>query len=339
MSERPRKRRWLIWLKAAVSLALLGWLVARMVRRDGVETLTDRLVSLDVPWLMIAVALHFAAVLSGVARWRGLLDAAGLRHGFGRLLGSFLVGRFIGAFTPSTTGLDGWRLYDVGREDGQMATSAAVIGVEKLVGLIGMALVCALLIPFGGIELMGPSAPVAAAAMAGAAATGLWLIRRPAGLAWVVVRLPGAKLKGLGAKALDAVKRAELDARRTAAAVALGVLSHASLSAVFFATGRAVGVEADAMTLIVAGNAITLAVLLPVSIGGVGVREGVAVVLLASVGVSSTDAVLVALLGYLTGQVPALLGGALTILRPRVPSRPWVSNGSPSAPAGETAPG
>jgi len=328
-----------VWLKAAVSLGLLGWLVARMVRRDGVETLADRVLALDVPWLMVAIVLHFVAVLCGVARWRGLLDAAGLRHGFGRLLRSFLVGRFVGAFTPSTTGLDGWRLYDVGREDGEMATSAAVIGVEKLVGLIGMALVCALLIPFGGIELMGPSAPIAAAAMAGGAATGLWLIRDPRALAWLVARLPSAKLKALGNKALDAVTRTELDARRTATAVALGVLSHASLSAVFFATGRAVGVEADPMTLLVAGNAITLAVLLPVSIGGVGVREGVAVVLLASVGVASTDAVLVALLGYLTGQVPALLGGALTILGPRVPSRSWASNGSPSAPAGETAPG
>ena len=63
--------------------------------------------------------------------------------------------------------------------------------------------------------------------------------------------------------------------------------------------------------MLVVGNAIVIAVLLPLSIGGVGVREGVAVVLLATAGVSSTDAVLVALLGYLTGQVPALLGGGL----------------------------
>jgi hypothetical protein len=39
----------------------------------------------------------------------------------------------------------------------------------------------------------------------------------------------------------------------------------------------------------------------------------VAVVLLASAGVSPGDATLVALLGYLTGQGPALLGGILQI--------------------------
>ncbi|MEQ9699442.1 MAG: hypothetical protein RLO54_16525, partial [Sandaracinaceae bacterium] len=56
-----------------------------------------------------------------------------------------------------------------------------------------------------------------------------------------------------------------------------------------------------------------------------GVREGVAVVLLATAGVSSTDAVLVALLGYLTGQVPALLGGGLMAI-----SRGAASTGVPA---------
>jgi hypothetical protein len=91
---------------------------------------------------------------------------------------------------------------------------------------------------------------------------------------------------------------------------------------VFFATARAIGLDASPVTLLIVGNAITLAVLLPVSVGGVGVREGVAVVLLSGVGVTSTDALLVALLGYLTGQVPALLGGGLSLAAPRseVPS-------------------
>src|SRR5690606_16523190 len=84
---------------------------------------------------------------------------------------------------------------------------------------------------------------------------------------------------------------------------------------VFWATAGALAIDVDAATLLAVGNAIVLAVLLPVSVGGVGVREGVAVVLLATAGVASSDAMLVALLGYLTGQVPALAGGVLFALR------------------------
>lgn len=322
MSEVPAKRRWLPWIKALVSVGLLGALVVRMVQRDGIDRLLDRLSSLELGWLSVAVALHFVAVLAGVSRWRALLDAAGLPLGFPRLLRSFLIGRFVGAFTPSTAGLDGWRLYDVGRAHGAMATSAAVIVVEKLVGLIGMALVCAALLPFGGLAQLGPSAPVAAALMGGAALVGLWAMRRPGWLAAIAGRVPHARARALGEKLAGALGASRLDARRGAIAIGLGVVSHLALSAVFFATARAIGLDTSAITLLIAGNAITLAVLLPVSVGGVGVREGVAVVLLAGVGVASTDALLVALLGYLTGQVPALLGGGLSLAAPRseVPS-------------------
>ena len=313
MSVVTPRRKALIWVKALVSLGLLTWLAVRMFRRDGVQVLFDRVTSLDPAWLLVAVGLHFVAVLSGVLRWRTLLDAAGLRFGFGRLLRSFLVGRFYGAFTPSTTGLDGWRLYDIGTESGEMPRSGAVIVVEKLVGLIGMALVCAGLVPLGGIELMGPLAPIAAAAMAVGAFLGLWLMSKPGWLEWCFSRVPGERVAALGQRIVDALGRARLDGSTTAKAIALGVVSHLALSSVFFATALAVGVDQGAWTMLVAGNAITLAVLFPISIGGVGVREGVAVVLLAAVGVGSTDATLLALLGYLTGQVPALLGGLLTL--------------------------
>lgn len=315
MSEkRTRARRWLAVLKVVVSAGLLAWLLVRMAQREGIPTLVDRLYAIEPAWLAAAVALHALAVLGGVLRWRSLLSGAGIELPLGWLVRSFLVGRFVGAFTPSTAGLDGWRIWDAGTASGAMGKSAAVIVVEKLVGLIGMALVCAALVPFGGAELLGPSAILVALALAGGAATGLAAIARPALLRRLGERLPRA-LRGRSQRALEALSSARLDARRLATTVLLGVLSHVALSAVFWATAGALAVDVDAATLLAVGNAIVLAVLLPVSVGGVGVREGVAVVLLGTAGVASSDALLVALLGYLTGQVPALAGGVLFALR------------------------
>ena len=45
-----------------------------------------------------------------------------------------------------------------------MGRSAAAIGVEKLVGLIGMSVVCAALVPFGGMTWLGPQVDHAVAA-------------------------------------------------------------------------------------------------------------------------------------------------------------------------------
>ncbi len=93
--------------------------------------------------------------------------------------------------------------------------------------------------------------------------------------------------------------------------MSLGVVSHLATALVFVGTGLALGVEATPLELAIVGNAIVLATLLPVSVGGFGVREATAVALLATVGVSTSDALLVGLLGYLVAQPPALQGGAL----------------------------
>jgi glycosyltransferase 2 family protein len=60
------------------------------------------------------------------------------------------------------------------------------------------------------------------------------------------------------------------------------------------------------------GNAIVIATLLPVSIGGLGVREGMAMMLLGALGIAKGPALLVAVMGYLSGQTPAILGGLLS---------------------------
>lgn len=307
------KRRLLLTAKAALSLGLLAWLIAKVAEREGMTALADRLTSMTPLPIVIAIVLHFVAVLSGVARWHVLLRARGISQPFLWLFRSFLVGRFIGAFTPSTTGLDGWRAFEIARRTGDVAGSASVIVVEKLFGLIGMALVCAVLAPMGVLDRLGPSALPIALAIAGGSACGLWILAS-AERTRVLARITPRFIRGRAIKIAEALATQELDRSRVMSALSLGVLSHLAISAVFAATGAAIDVDASMVSLLAVGNAITIAVLLPISLGGIGIREGVAVMLLTGAGVTTSDAVLVALLGYLTGQVPAIVGGVLFML-------------------------
>ncbi len=312
------KRRLLFAAKAAFSLGLLAWLIAKVAEREGMDALGDRLMSVTPLPIVMAVVLHFAAVLSGVARWQVLLRARGISQPFPWLFRSFLIGRFIGAFTPSTTGLDGWRAFEVARRTGDIAGSASVIVVEKLFGLVGMALVCAVLAPMGALDQLGPTALPIALSIAGGSAFGLWILSS-AERTRVLARFAPKFVRARALKFAEALATQELNRARVMSALGLGVLSHVSISAVFAATGAALDVNASLVSLLAVGNAITIAVLLPISLGGVGVREGVAVMLLAGVGVSTSDAVLIALLGYVTGQVPAILGGVLLMLDRNAP--------------------
>lgn len=307
--------RVLFVLKLVVSVGLMAWLFRSMFSREGIDGLEERLITLAWPWLGVAVLVHFGAVLVGTLRWRELLRArhldtpsSGLSLGW--LLRTFLVGRFFGAFTPSTTGLDGYRGIEVARRTKQPAASASVIVIEKLFGLVGMALVCATLLPFGLVQRLGVTAVLVAMGMAAVAALGLFVVASPARAEALAARAPGP-IRGRVHAIAVALSGAGLDRGTVLRALVYGVLTHVLLSATFVASGYALGVSVGFLELLSVGNAIVLAVLLPVSIGGVGVREGTAVLLLSGAGVDTTDAVLLALLSYLTGQVPALLGGVL----------------------------
>jgi glycosyltransferase 2 family protein len=326
----PARARILFALKAIVSVALLGWLVRAMVLRDGVETLGSRLGDLRWPFLGAAIGLHITAAIAGTLRWRALLVARGIALPFPVLLRSFLVGRFIGAFTPSTTGLDGYRAVDVARRTGETAASASVIVVEKLFGLVAMATVCAVLLPFGLAERLGPIAIVTALGMAAVAGLGLFVLSSAERAKAVTRVLPGP-LRGRGEKIAAGLAGAGLGGRTVVTAMGLGIFTHLCLSATFAATGASLGVDVPVGELLGVGNAIVIAVLLPVSVGGVGVREGAAVALLAGAGVTTTDAVLVALLSYLTGQVPALAGGLWLLVPDR--SAPKANDAAPAGPA------
>ncbi len=317
------RRRAVGVLKVLVSAALLAWVLRSVFAREGVDALAARLDALDGAALVAAVLLHGLSVALGIVRWDALLRARGYALRFVFLARSYLVGRFVGAFTPSTAGLDLVRAIDVRRATGSVALGAGVLAAEKAVGVLGLALVCAAL-AFGGGEVLprGPALLVAALASGGALAL-LVVLARPARLAPLLAPLP-ARLRARALAWLEALPEGGLAPRVLAKGVLLGLLAHLAVSTVYVATGRALGVGVSPLSLLVVGNAIVVATLFPISLGGIGVREGVAVALLARVGVSASDATLLALLGYLTGQVPALLGGLLS-LRPAPDAAPRTS--------------
>ena len=61
--------------------------------------------------------------------------------------------------------------------------------------------------------------------------------------------------------------------------------------------------------------------LLPVSLGGIGIREGVTVYFLSRAGVSASDATLLALFAFTTKASLGLVGGLLELVRPSLQTR------------------
>lgn len=308
------KRANLKWL---VRLALGLALVALLVGRDKGVGVAQVLGS--VSWLVLpgSVLFYWAGQVLSAAKWQMLLRARGAALSLRECCRLYLIGMFCNLWMPTNIGGDAVRAYLAAPRCGGKAVAAASVLVERLTGLAAL-----LLIGLGGLlgvragggdaNTNGMSANGTNAAylervaglheepmlhllatMIGALlllALGVWCLRAPA--VRLEQRAPQHRLARAWAglhQALDFYLRPET---RGALAVALGLslLFQASQVVLNIALARAVGLALPGAVFWWLVPALTLASLLPVGLGGLGVREAAAVTLLSNSGLLNTSA-------------------------------------------------
>ncbi|HUU00633.1 MAG TPA: lysylphosphatidylglycerol synthase transmembrane domain-containing protein [Myxococcota bacterium] len=306
--------KWL--LRAAVSISLIVLLLWHTNLHRVVESFAE----IGIGWFLLAVAIKGIGILAGVIRWRLLLHAQKIELRFANLGGAYLVGRFFGSFLPSTIGLDAYRTYYAAVRSRRVAETVAVTMIEKIIGLVALSALAIVVMPFGARLLDTRALWVLGLAISApfAVAFGLlfgpglfrrmsdWLGRRGGMVSAGLSRLTGA-VAGLG-----------MQRGRLFTAVGLGLIIHGATSAMYLATAQAVGAEVVAGEILFVGPLMILATLVPVSIAGIGVREGVFVFFLTRVGLPTEQAVLLGFLGFLAGEIYSLAGGAIWALSPAV---------------------
>jgi glycosyltransferase 2 family protein len=306
--------KWL--LRAAVSIGLIFLLL----RHTNLQRVIDSFAEISIGWFLLAVTIKGVGILAGIIRWRLLLHAQNIKLHFANLGGAYLVGRFFGSFLPSTIGLDAYRTYYAAVRSRRVAECVAVTMIEKIIGLVALSALAIIAMPFGARLLdthalwalglaMGAPFAIAFGLLFGPGLfrrLSTWLGKRNNKLTTGLSHLMGA-VAGLG------VQRGRL-----LSAIGLGLIIHGATSAMYLATAQAVGADVVSSEILFIGPLMILATLVPVSIAGIGVREGTFVFFLTRVGLPTEQAVLLGFLGFLAGEVYSLAGGAIWALNPAV---------------------
>jgi glycosyltransferase 2 family protein len=263
---------------------------------------------------LLAVALVLAALIVGACRWWLLLQRADVRLSAPRLARVYAVSTFSGTFLPTTIGSDVTRALLVARRGSLLARVAITIVVDRaggLVGLIGMAWIAFALHSKG----VPDSARVFLAWVSAATLVGALLV--------TLAVFRGSRLaRSLVPKRLESVARQSrslvADYARDPWVLLVLVLSsllfQALISLQLVMLARAIDVHLPFATAAVVLALVTVVTLIPISIGGFGVREGTYVVLLGGVSIAATDATLISLLSVATLFL-ASLPGALILAR------------------------
>jgi len=345
LAAEPWRGRLLNALKAWVTVRVFWLLLMHPVAmEDGSHKLAWQLIhdavrtiDLRTFWLFVAAAaaIKFVGILASMQRWRVLLRGQGIELPFWHIFGSFLIGRFIGTFLPSTAGLDGYTLYDAARFSGRTVEATAAKALEKVIGITGIFLTFLVALPAGMAmfhSILGPQRGELVAglgvavcvAVIGGLLTLLWF---PGLVQWLIEHLPlpgKARLEGVVLRISHAAAAYKDKKRLILLALALSFVVHFTTAAMYYFTALAISAHGAEFWPVVLASSIQIlaTVLSPFTIAGEGIRELAQLVLLQNM-IGPAAAIVSGALGFWAAEGLTLFGGFFWWLRPRDYTPPW----------------
>lgn len=310
-------RTWNFLRKPAISLALRivisGLLLAYLIRLSAFTEIARAFSRIDPVYLLIFFLLYLLSVSLQSVRWKVLLKAWDVDQRLGILFRNIMSGLFLNNFLPGSLGGDAYRLYSGGRDTGKVDAVAATIFYERILSyssLVMLGLVV-LTIRFdfnsdwtfwlllGGVFLT---------------LTGITAVSTlPAFGRWAenfMSRFPFAERLRLK----DWIHSFRFKVRHPGMLAGVFIISLIIQFVDIFSfrlVATAIQLPVKLTDLMLFVPLLYLAILLPFSVNGIGIRESVFVIFASSWGITSADAVAFSLTVFALNLAGSLLGGII----------------------------
>lgn len=283
-SGRPARRRtrWIRTAQAVVTVVLLV-LLWRVV---GGPDVADLLATAHIGWLALAVALLIAHTIFAAWRWKVTAAPLGLHLSARTAVEEYFLAQLINSALP------GGVLGDVGRaarsrHRATLRVAAGAIAVERGIGQAALAVVLVVGVVVtaalpGGFTLPRPWLAGVSIGIAGAVLVLVALI--------MTTRVLARRHVAWAARVADGMHRSTTGPGVRSAQAALSMVAVACLLAAFWCCTAAIGAALPVGAVATLVPLVLLSMLLPVSIGGWGVRETAAVALLPVAGITGAQA-------------------------------------------------
>jgi uncharacterized membrane protein YbhN (UPF0104 family) len=308
-----RRDRLVFVLKLGVSLGLLIYLALLVDWQQAARTLQKaaKLPILVVPFVSLA-----GVGLSSL-RWRLILADSRVKFSGWQAFRGYLLGLFYGNLLPGVLGGDAVRMgLCVQRTKCPVGTAAGSVLLERIVGLValfGVAFLVYLAFPAIALPLLpiADTRLIAAGAVAGILGIAVVLAGRRVWLRW----LPKESARGLWSFVRTVMLTlGTLKVRTLGLVLILSAMSQAADIVATFLLARAINLHVPLTVFFGVVPLVYLATILPISLGGLGVREGAFTFLLSRFGVPTADAVTLSFLIYVNRLAIGGMGGGLQLM-------------------------
>jgi uncharacterized membrane protein YbhN (UPF0104 family) len=311
--------------QVAMTVALVGWVLAR---NDGAAVLSH-FKGIQAGWLAAAIATMAVSLVLGAWQWDRLLEVQKVKAAFPRLFHAYSLGMFLNFVLPSGVGGDFVRAVAIQRETKAGTKGVAATLLDRFAGLFTLAL---LAFAASLMLVMGEHDPLfeKVALLTGLAAASFCLLavflfsRRLLGWFAPLAGLLGeGKLMATARGLREAFLEYRVAPRPALEVIGLSLVVQFQRILVHVFCAKSLGLSIEFAWFLLFVPIVSLVSILPISVGGWGLREGTQKTFFAlpgvMVGVSAVDAPSLALaqafLASLVGMiVPAVVSAVVGIL-------------------------
>ena len=326
-----------------IKLALTAGILTYLLLKVDWTQLGQEFAKTNPWWYGLALLTTLAGMCLTAIRWRWLLRVQGISLPHRRAFSLTFIGMFFNAFLLGTTGGDLSKLYYITKEAPDQKTKAVLsVVMDRAIGLLALLALGLIVLPFKASVLWQDAdtrnlALLLLVLFALGIGGLLFLIftpfdRSPDWLRQLWERVPGREII---ATLLEGVRQHGRSARLTISAFLLSLVLQMFLILGGWFLAFALQLEIPLVTIILILAIVQVAISLPISIGGHGVREGVFFILFLAFGYVDTQtgkevAIAYSILFFGLQLFCSLIGGVVYFLaRSNAPDAPVPSRSSP----------
>jgi uncharacterized membrane protein YbhN (UPF0104 family) len=310
--ERRSPTRWKVALRLLVSAVFLAVLIARgkdignSIPRD--HALQTALL------LSAAVLMMLLGIVLSAWRWQEVLLVFDARVSIRTLTGHHLAGQFVGNVLPSTIGGDVLRVARLSKTVNSTETAFASVVLERLSGMLALPLLVIVGFAFKP-SLIHVDHAWFALLVAGLTLGVLGLILFAAGHPGLAGRFATNEnwTRFIGA-VFQGIDRGRRDPRRLAGVLAAALTYQVTIVATYLLIFHALDAHVPIAALFAFIPAVSMLQALPISFGGLGVREGALVLFRHGLGVTAGVATTAGLLWYGSLVIVSMLGAPIVAI-------------------------
>lgn len=307
------KQKLILILKTVVSISLLIWVFSRVDFAQAWQQFQN----LSLPFIIFALLYYTFLQWLSCIRWQIVLKATNYSVPMTGLLSSYFAGMFLNIFLPGALGGDVYRVYRVAKITSDSEGALVSVFLERFTGLAALSALAVVGLP-PAFQLIGRwDIILIFFSCVGALVSGVLLIVSPQLLRIAEPILHKLRLEGIAARfaKIQLLLRQFAQHRKALmSSMVLSLILQFGIVYYHYFIAQQLGISVSFLALLVFIPIVVVVTLLPISLGGLGLKEGLWVYLFSRIGLSVEDAILLSLTITFLSWLLSFPGAAILLL-------------------------